>query len=388
MRDHPHQRDGFDPRAGRGRGPRVFAPGDLKLLLPALIAEQPCHGYDLIRQIESLFDGAYTPSPGVIYPTLTFLEESDLIQGDADGGKKRYTITDAGRLFLSEQQVALDGVRMRIDVSKRSLRGHDRPPEIHEAVHNLLIHRVSHEIKRRRLEVLRVVDITPRMRRITLGGPELAGFVSLGSDDHIKLLFPQNAAEQAALESPTFNIKGDGPQPAMRDYTPRRFDLSIGELDIDFVLHGDGPASTWADQVQVGQHLYIGGPRGSMIVPDIFDSYLLIGDETALPAIARRLEELPAGRTVLAVIEIANAAEKQALNSAANVEVIWVIRGQDDLLETVQKLTLPSGSLYSFVATETKLSRQVRRVLLDTHKVNEEFLKAVGYWRAEGSEEE
>ena len=123
-----------------------------------------------------------------------------------------------------------------------------------------------------------------------------------------------------------------------------------------------------------------------MIVPDIFDSYLLIGDETALPAIARRLEELPAGRKVLAVIEIANAAEKQALQSAADVEVIWVIRGQDDLLDTVQKLTLPSGSLYSFVAMETKVSRQVRRVLLDTHKVNEEFLKAVGYWRAEGSE--
>ena len=250
-----------------------------------------------------------------------------------------------------------------------------------------VIHRVSHEIKRRRLDVLRVVDITPRMRRITLGGPELAGFVSLGSDDHIKLMFPQNAAEQAALQSPTFNIKGDGPQPAMRDYTPRRFDLSLGELDIDFVLHGDGPASTWAEQAQVGQHLYIGGPRGSMIVPDIFDSYLLIGDETALPAIARRLEELPTGRKVLAVIEIADAAEQQVLQSAAEVEVIWVLRGQVDLLDTVRTLTLPSGALYTFVAMETKLSRQVRRVLLDTHKLDEAFLKAVGYWRAEGSEE-
>jgi len=250
------------------------------------------------------------------------------------------------------------------------------------------IHRVTHEIKRRRLQVLRVVDITPRMRRVTLGGPELAGFVSLGSDDHIKLLFPQNAQEQAALESPSFSIKGDGPQPAMRDYTPRRYDLDIGELDIDFVLHGDGPASTWAEQVQVGQHLYIGGPRGSMIVPDIFDSYLLIGDETAIPAIARRLEELPAGRKVLAVIEIADAAEQQVLSSAAKVEVIWVLRGQDDLLDVVRNLTLPSGTLYSFVATETKLSRQVRRVLLDTHKVDEQYLKAVGYWRAEGSEEE
>ncbi|NWA32291.1 siderophore-interacting protein [Pseudomonas sp. C6002] len=243
------------------------------------------------------------------------------------------------------------------------------------------IHRVTHEIKRRRLEVLRVVDITPRMRRITLGGPELAGFISLGSDDHIKLLFPQNAAEQAALDSPDFNLRGDGPQPAMRDYTPRRYDLDIGELDIDFVLHGDGPASTWAEQAKVGQHLHIGGPRGSMIVPDIFDSYLLIGDETAIPAIARRLDELPAGRKVLAVIEIANAAEQQPLASAAEVEVIWVVRGQDDLLETVQNLTLPGGSLYSFVATESKLSRQVRRVLLDTHQVNEAFLKAVGYWQ-------
>jgi len=251
----------------------------------------------------------------------------------------------------------------------------------------LEIHRVMHEIKRRRLEVLRVKDITPRMRRITLGGPQLAGFVSLGADDHIKLLFPQNATEQAALDNPDFSLQGEGPKPAMRDYTPRRFDLAIGELDIDFVLHGDGPASTWAEQVKVGQHLYIGGPRGSMIVPDIFDSYLLIGDETAIPAIARRIEELPTGRKVLAVIEIENAAEQQPLHSAAEVEVIWVVRGQDDLLETVQNLTLPGGSLYSFVATETKLSRQVRRVLLDEHKVNESFLKAVGYWRADGSDE-
>ncbi|WP_458723640.1 siderophore-interacting protein [Pseudomonas brenneri] len=251
-----------------------------------------------------------------------------------------------------------------------------------------VIHRVTHEIKRRRLEVLRVVDITPRMRRITLGGEQLAGFASLGSDDHIKLLFAQNAAEQAALDSPTFSVKGEGPQPAMRDYTPRRVDLSSGELDIDFVLHGDGPASTWAEQAKPGQHLHIAGPRGSMIVPDIFDSYLLVGDETALPAIARRLEELPAGRKVLAVIEIADEHEQQALDSAADVEVIWVVRGRDDLLGAVRELQVPQGSLYAWVATEAKLSRQVRRVLLDEHTLNDEFVKAVGYWRAEGSSEE
>jgi len=161
-REHGDGRDGFEKRPGRvrgGRGPRVFAPGDLKLLLPALIAEQPCHGYDLIRRIETLFDGAYSPSPGVIYPTLTFLEESELIAGDAEGGKKRYTITDAGRLFLSEQAVALDGIRLRMEVSKRSLRGHDRPAEIHEAVHNLRHALHSHHGRWSPEEIVRVAAL-------------------------------------------------------------------------------------------------------------------------------------------------------------------------------------------------------------------------------------
>jgi NADPH-dependent ferric siderophore reductase len=253
------------------------------------------------------------------------------------------------------------------------------------------IHRVMHEIKRRRLEVLRVIDLTPRMRRITLGGPELAGFVSLGTDDHVKLLFPQNAEQQAALQTLVLGAgKDNGPMPAMRDYTPRRYDLQTLELDIDFVLHGDGPASTWAEQAQPGQFLHIGGPRGSMIVPDIFDSYLLIGDETALPAIARRLEGLAANRRALVVIEVENGAEQQKLESAAQVDVIWVLRegGKDHLLSTVKQLTVPGGSLYAWVATETKVSRQIRRVLLDEHGLNEQFVKAVGYWRLDDSDDE
>ncbi|WP_330207625.1 siderophore-interacting protein [Pseudomonas sp. AM14(2022)] len=259
------------------------------------------------------------------------------------------------------------------------------------AVDTQTIHRVMHEIKRRKLEVLRVVDLTPRMRRITLGGPELAGFISLGTDDHVKLLFPQNAEQAAALETMVLGAgKDNGPLPEMRDYTPRRYDLDKLELDIDFVLHGDGPASTWAEQAKPGQFLHIGGPRGSMIVPDIFDSYLLIGDETALPAIARRLEGLASNRKALVVIEVENGAEQQVLESAAQVNVIWVLRdgGKDNLLTTVKELQVPKGNLYAWVATETKVSRQIRRVLLDEHGLNEQFVKAVGYWRAEGSAEE
>jgi NADPH-dependent ferric siderophore reductase len=246
------------------------------------------------------------------------------------------------------------------------------------------VHRVMHEIKRRRLEVLKVVDLTPRMRRITVGGAQLAGFVSQGADDHIKLMFARTPEEELALQSMVLGgPKEDGPKPAMRDYTPRRFDLERQELDIDFVLHGDGPAATWAAQAAPGQHLHIGGPRSSLIVPDIFDSYLLIGDETALPAIARRLEELPAGRRVLAVIEIEDDAERQPLDSQAEVEIIWVNRqsAPHALLQAVTTLQLPAGELYAWIATEAALSRQLRKVLVQEHGLPESAIKAAGYWR-------
>lgn len=249
------------------------------------------------------------------------------------------------------------------------------------------IHRVSHEIKRRKLEVLRVTDITPKMRRVTLQGPDLTGFISLGSDDHVKLIFATTPEEQAALESFTPGTPSDGPKPVMRDYTPRRYDAASGELDIDFVLHGDGPAATWAEQAEPGQFLHIAGPRGSMIVPDIFDSYLLIGDETALPAIARRLEELPANRCALVVMEVADQAEQQVFESQAQVDVIWVVRGEQDLVDVTRRLEMPEGKLYAWVATESLLSRKLRRVLLGEFGLEEEFVKAAGYWRLDGSDE-
>jgi DNA-binding PadR family transcriptional regulator len=178
MREHRpqefgHGRDGFDrhPHKSGGRGPRVFASGDLKLLLLALVAEQPCHGYDLIRRIEALFDGAYSPSPGVIYPTLTFLEESEWVSSDSQGGKKRYEVTAAGEAVLKEQAVALEGVRTRIDVSKRSLRGHDRPPQIHEAVHNLRHALQLHHGRWSAEEILRVRDLLNDTAKAIVDGP-------------------------------------------------------------------------------------------------------------------------------------------------------------------------------------------------------------------------
>ena len=152
--------------------------------------------------------------------------------------------------------------------------------------------RVRHEPRRRRLKVERVDKIAAHMIRVTLGG-DLEGFTSLGFDDHIKLFFPDGPAG-ADGEPPT----------ASRDYTPRRYDPAANTLDIEFVLHDAGPATRWAEQARAGSRSQIGGPRGSFIIPTNFDWHLLIGDDTALPAIARRLAELPAGTRAVVLAEV------------------------------------------------------------------------------------
>lgn len=239
--------------------------------------------------------------------------------------------------------------------------------------------RVMHPIARRCLTVARVTSITPRMRRVTFSGDALQGFVSLAADDHIKLLFAGNEEEQRRLDD--FLAGYEGERPVTRDYTPRRYDPQAAELDVDFVLHGDGPASTWASQAQEGQQLYIAGPRSSLVVPDIFDAYLLIGDETALPAIGRWLEGLGADRRATVLMEIENEAERQHLPSAADVDLLWLTRGEHSLVDAVRTLRKPEGELYAWVACEANKSRKVRRVLIDEHGIDEESIKAAGYWR-------
>ncbi|MCL6703592.1 PadR family transcriptional regulator [Pseudomonas sp. T1.Ur] len=154
-----------------GRGPRIFAPGEMKLLLLALIAEQPCHGYDLIRQVEKLFDGAYSPSPGVIYPTLTYLEEKKMINSEATRGKKKgYSATDVGRRFLEDQALALNEVRGRIEANKGSRRSEEGPAEIREALHNLRQVLHKHQGRWNPQETLRVRELLDDAAKAIIDG--------------------------------------------------------------------------------------------------------------------------------------------------------------------------------------------------------------------------
>jgi NADPH-dependent ferric siderophore reductase len=181
--------------------------------------------------------------------------------------------------------------------------------------------RVRHPLRLRLAQVTAVEAISPRMRRITLGGEELKGFASAAADDHVKLFFPQRGQDRPALPSlgPNGPVFPEGAaRPVMRDFTPRRFDANAGELTIEFVLHGHGPASAWADEARPGQWIGVGGPRGSLLIPDDYDAYLLVGDESALPAIARRLEEMAPGAVVFALIEVGDRREERYLPTAAN----------------------------------------------------------------------
>ncbi|WP_144632439.1 siderophore-interacting protein [Bordetella genomosp. 13] len=252
------------------------------------------------------------------------------------------------------------------------------------------VRKVQHTLKARLLRVRRTMRLSPHMVRITLEGDDLDGFVSASFDDHVKLFFP--ATPDAAPVMPAFGPNGpqwpaDAPRPVTRDYTPRRHDPQAGELDIDFVLHGEGPAAAWAVQARAGQQLGVGGPRGSFVVPTEFDWHLLIGDEAALPAIARRLEELPATARAIAVIETRHTAARLALACAADLTLQWVhcavdtADGRTALERAVRRLQLPDGQGYAWAAGEYSAIRAIRKHLVEERGLDAASIRASSYWR-------
>ncbi|MEW9570789.1 siderophore-interacting protein [Rhodanobacter sp. Si-c] len=249
--------------------------------------------------------------------------------------------------------------------------------------------RLRHEVVLRTLDVLRVERLTPHMRRVTLGGPALRGFHSAAPDDHVKLFFPDRKGE---LVLPALGANGPefptGREPSpMRDYTPRRHDAARGELVVDFVLHGDGPASEWAAQAAPGQRLGAGGPRGSFVVAGDFDRYVLVGDETALPAIGRWLEEMPADTRVTALIEVPETADRQPLHSRADADIRWFERNGEPAADSARleralhQLPAVEGDSFYWIAAESGRARAMRQ-WLDQHGVPKDWIKASGYWKA------
>jgi NADPH-dependent ferric siderophore reductase len=251
--------------------------------------------------------------------------------------------------------------------------------------------RVRHELRFRRLQVLARELITPQMLRITVGGPELAGFVSLGYDDHVKLFFPDEHTGELRL--PGVDAEGQivwpaGARAVARDYTPLAYDAEAATLQLAFALHQAGPATRWAQQARPGDWLGVGGPRGSFVQPMAFDGYVLIGDDTALPAIARRLAELPADAPTVVMVEVEDAACEQNLPSRASVSWRWLHRqgrpahDPSRLLAALQAQEWPAGDLQVWIAAESGVALALRRHWVLERAHPRQWIKAAGYWRA------
>ncbi len=220
------------------------------------------------------------------------------------------------------------------------------------------------------------------MRRITFGGSELADFRINAPATYIKLTFPAPGEDEPPLPTP------DGPRSTrMRTYTPRRFDAAALELEVDFVLHGAGPASDWAEQARPGQRLVLMGPGRGHEIDAGADQYLLIGDESALPAIETLLEALPAGARTSVVAEVAGKQEERPLAGLAAQDVVWLHRGDDmattgrEVEAALRRRVRPAPGTHVYVACEAQAMRRIRRLLIDELALSRAQVVGRGYWQ-------
>ena len=222
------------------------------------------------------------------------------------------------------------------------------------------IQRVRYELQRRELRVTRVEPRGERFIAVTVQGDSLHTFASASFDDHVKLMLPDGAGGLL-----------------MRDYTPRAFDTGRGELVVEFALHGDGPFAGWAAQAEVGQMLTVAGPRGSMVIPVDYDWHLLVGDDSAWPAIARRLEELPAGVRVDVLLLMPDAPAWPAGSSVTP----RFFATPEALAQALRELALPDGEGFVWCAGEAQLMAALRDVLLREKGHPKEAMKVAAYWK-------
>ncbi|MFF8408720.1 SIP domain-containing protein [Streptomyces omiyaensis] len=256
---------------------------------------------------------------------------------------------------------------------------------------------VTFPIVLRELTVLRAENVTPGMRRLTLGGPQLDAFAkdglelpalrTEGFDDHVKFFFADETGRLVLPRQRVSSLDWSDGRPVAKDYTPVRHDPGKGEIDFDFVRHDGGVASTWAENAVPGDTAWIAGPKMSHSHPEGADWILVVGDETALPAIGRWLAEMPAGTKARVFVEVGEDSHRQELPTEADAEIVWLSRkgapaGTTDLLEQALRTAewLP-GTVFAWVAGEAVTLKGIRRHLATERQVPREQTHITGYWR-------
>jgi NADPH-dependent ferric siderophore reductase len=239
----------------------------------------------------------------------------------------------------------------------------------------------------RPVEVLSVRRITPRLVSVTFGGAALEGFEIVAPTQHVKLLFPapgQEAPPLPEMGPDGLRFPDDQARPAMRTFTPRRFDAAATTLDVEFVLHDEGPASAWARQAASGQHIALAGPGGRMPLALGSGRYIVAGDESALPAIGTILDVLPASASAHVYLEVDDVTDEIALAGAADITATWLRRTPgsygDALFDAVTDTDLSTVDGL-WVACEAGAVRRIRRTLLSGRHQDPARLVTRGYWR-------
>ncbi|MFC5138797.1 siderophore-interacting protein [Actinomycetospora rhizophila] len=256
-------------------------------------------------------------------------------------------------------------------------------------------------VRLRRAVVRAVARPTPRVVRVTVAGPELADLPMVAPDGYMKLFFPR--ADEVEPQLPPLVEEGDdGPdiagwfrrylampddlRPPMRTFTLRRRREDPVEIDVDFVLHDEGPARDWALRAAPGEHLAFTGPYGLYAPRDDHDGIVLAGDETAVPAIGAIVEALPPGRRATVLAGVRDVTEQQTWATAGDVTTHWTT--PDALAEHLRGLAFPAAQPYVWLAGEASLVKAMRRHVVRERGVDKRDVCFTGYWRRGRTEEQ
>ncbi len=243
----------------------------------------------------------------------------------------------------------------------------------------------------RQAEVVRVERLTPHMIRVVLAGEQLEGIATRGPAEHLKVFLPLDGESDLVLPEwgPDGPILKEGqPRPMNRTYTPRRWDPKARELTVDFLIHGEGPGSIWAQQAKPGQVIAVSGqPGGTYTVDTEADWYLIGGDDSALPAVATLLEALPESCFAHVFVEVGDAEEEVDMESPAQFQITWLHHGWavgqigQKLEESVRKFPFPEGNGRVWIGCEAGVMRNIRRHLLNDRGIDRTHALTHGYWK-------
>ena len=255
------------------------------------------------------------------------------------------------------------------------------------------------------LTVLRTEKLSAHWIRVTLGGGEVEKFRPMGFDQWFRLFLPIGGdAGLDRVPAKANKMFGylkflripDGERPVMRNYSVRAYRPAEGEsgaeIDVDFVLHGSaaegtaGPASRWAETCAPGEHVLI-IDEGLTFNPERgTDRILLVGDETALPAISSIAASVPSSATGTAIIEVPSDEDALAFPHPEGLTVEWIVRPHDEqpgalALRRLAELELPAAPFHAYAAGEQSLASGVRKHLVGERGVDKNAVSFCGYWK-------